>query len=471
MADSSASSSERSDPVDLDQLRDLSFAPQWSTASPRRSSRSDESGDHRPPGPPRDRRPPRSRPTGPDRGKDARPRASRPPEPFKPVVGFSIFPEDEPFDLLVQSMRSTLKVYELFEVTRLILDKPDRMVVVVSPLSEEDPPLYESLPDRQIFRGEAAALRHAAAILLPVMFDEKEEEVEPPTGKFPAVMRCGETGRLLPPKSYHRFQALLQEHHRTNCPEVPLSRVEKNLVSVSEAEAVEEWLASMSKRRVFRRRPEEGAGEGAAAGPAFDSREEAINHLIVREREKLVRETRQARVPARALAEAADDEIRRSFEAYLEQQRRFPLDAANNVRMKLRKANLFLFKKGKKGISFVSAVRRNHFPEDAVFSDSVARIIAALRGKSGVRLKDLPGLLYPDRSPVEGKVPMQPEETRQLLNDLKWLKTEGYLFEYGDGALEIHAAAAHSGETGSPDSGADGTAAPEPERDRTPPAG
>ncbi len=372
------------------------------------------------------------------------------------MVAFSVFPEDEPFDLLVQSMRSTLKVYELFEVTRLILDKPDRMVVVVSPLSEEAPPLYESLPDRQIFRGESAALRHAASILLSAMFEEKEEEVEPPTGKFPAVMRCEVTGKLLPPKSYHRFQALLQEHHRTNCPEVPLSRVEKNLVSVSEPEAVEEWLSSMSKRRVFRRRPEEGAEAGAPDGPVFDSREEAINHLTVKEREKLVRETRQARVPARALVEAEDGEIRRSFESYLEQQRRFPLDTANNVRMKLRKANLFLFKKGKKGISFVSAVRRNHFPPDAVFSDSVARIIAALREKTEVRLKDLPGLLYPDRPPVEGKIPLEPEETRQLLNDLKWLKTEGYLFEFGDGSLEIHAAPARSGKTGGPDSGGDG---------------
>ena len=221
-------SSDRSDPVDLDQLRDLSFAPQWSTGSPvalvpARKNR----------GTPVRRVP---------RGIVVRPAPARavrvagkirararpgPPEPFKPVVDFSIFPEDEPFDLLVQSMRSTLKVYELFEVTRLILDKPDRMVVVVSPLSEEAPPLYESLPDRQIFRGEAAALRHAASILLSAMFEEKEEEVEAPTGKFPAVMRCGVTGKLLPPKSYHRFQALLQEHHRTNCPEVPLSRVEK----------------------------------------------------------------------------------------------------------------------------------------------------------------------------------------------------------------------------------------------------
>ena len=114
-------------------------------------------------------------------------------------------------------------------------------------------------------------------------------------------------------------------------------------------------------------------------------------------------------------------------------------------------------------------MRRNNFPPDAVFSDSVARLIAALREKTDVRLKDLPGLLYPDRSPVEGKIPLEPEETRQLLNDLKWLKTEGYLFEYGDGILEIHAGPARSGENGKPGSGGDGKPEAEAEKGQRPP--
>ncbi len=532
MADSSEKSTDTNDGLDLEQLRDLSFAPQWSSGGGTGSS-SHQSDGAKPKskdssGPPRDRRPARKRPQGAS-GKRT-PRDDRParPEPYRPIVNFSIYPEDEPFDLLTQSIRSSLKVYELFEVTRLIIDKTDRMVVVVAPLSDEAPPLYESLPDRQLFREQAAALDHAANLLLSTVFEEREEEVDPPSGNFSSVLRCKVTGKYLPPRSYHRFHALLQEHQRLNCPEVSLARVEKGLEPVSDSEAVQEWLKSMSRRSVFRLRsetPEEVAGETEAksdgAGPktgpesaegggqdgetegeigqpqegdaepekgqaspseaggavpeatssssgestvaiseaepesapaeasdkdltakkddlVLDSREAALNHLVRNLRGKLIRETRQARVPARALVEAVDQEIGKSFIAYIEQQKRFPLETANNVRMKLRKGNFFVFKKGKKGISYVAAVRRKNRPASGVFADSVEKIISVLEAHPDAKLKALPSLLYPDRVDESGKANLQPEETRQIVNDLKWLKLEGYLYEYADGSLEIH---------------------------------
>ncbi|MBC2602491.1 hypothetical protein [Puniceicoccus vermicola] len=497
MADSSENSSDKNESLDLEQLRDLSFAPQWSSGGSSGSSQRsrEERPKSRSSGPARDRRPARKRPSsgapgggggGGPRGK----RGERParPEPYRPIVNFSIYPEDEPFDLLTQSIRSSLKVYELFEVTQLILDKPDRMVVVVTPLSDEAPPLYECLPDRQLFRDETTALMHAANLLLPSVFEEKEEDVDPPSGNFSSVLRCKFSGKYLPPKSYHRYQALLQEHQRLNCPDISIERVESGLEPVAEEEAVQEWLKSMSRRSVFRLRsasapveaakPEEAKPEeetpvadgeapkseeasapeagtetpAAEEAPAptpeakapaedalvLDSREAALNHLIRTKREKLVRETRQARVPARALAEAEDSEIQKSFAAYVEQQKRFPLDSANNVRMKLRKGKFFIFKKGKKGISYVSAVRRKHRPQNSVFADSVEKIISLLEANPEIKLKTLPGLLYPERVDESGKANLEPDETRQIVKDLKWLKSEGYLYEYGDGTLEMH---------------------------------
>ena len=155
-------------------------------------------------------------------------------------------------------------------------------------------------------------------------------------------------------------------------------------------------------------------------------------------REKLVRETRQARVPAKSLVEAEDSEIRKSFEAYVEQQKRFPLDSANNVRMKLRKGKFFIFKKGKKGISFVSAVRRKARPQGAIFADSVSKVIQVLEASPDLHLKELPAKRYPEKVDASGKADLSPEEKVQFVQDLKWLKSEGYLYEYSDGVLELH---------------------------------
>lgn len=503
MADSSKPSSEKSKALNLEELRGLEFTPQWSTSVSQSVSKTNEPKDRngRPRssgGQPRDRRPAHRTEGGNRKERSAR-RPNLRPEPFEPVVQFSIYPEDEPFDLLTQSIRSSLKVYELFEISRLILDKADRMVVVVTPLSDDAPPLYECLPDRQIFREEAAALTHAANLILPTIFEESEEEVEAPKGNFSSVLRCSITGKLLPPRSYHRFGPMLQEHHRLNCSNTPLERVEKGLRAENDPERVQEWLQSMSRRVVFRLRkpaidsenqspqvdssslleenktgssegfdPSEGKGseppnsstEAEASETeekpvaqdqpqtgdpvreevthdvdeqtVFDSRESAIAFIVRTKRQDLARETRQARIPGRSLSEAADSEIRKSFLEYVERQKRFPLDTANNVRMKLRKAKFFIFKKGKKGISYVAPVRRKSRPRDAVFADSVNEIISVLEKSPGILLKDLPEKLKEKRG-AEGE-----NAENQWKIDLKWLKTEGYVYEYGGGSLDIH---------------------------------
>lgn len=485
MTKESKSGSNEPEKLDLNQLKGLDFGPDWSEPSSSRPTptKSDKEKSSRRSSAPKDRRPARKR-TG------AAPQTRE--QFFEPVVQFSIYPEDEPFDLLTQSIRSSLKVYELFEVTRLILDKADRMVVVVAPLTDKDPPLYECLGDRQLFREEARALKHAAMQALPVYFTQQEEEVDPPSGNFSSVLRCGITGRYLPPKNYHRFQALLAEHHRLHCPEKPISRVEKSLEAVNEPKAVEEWLNSMKKRTVYRLRPEGGAeaeataqsveppsaektgqeppaedepegssaaddsseasgetesppeknGSGETGGRLFETREDALQYILLHKREGLIRETRQARVPGKALQVAEDESIRKSFETYLEKQKRFPLDTANNVRMKLRKAKFFLFKRGKKGVSYVAAVRRKNREPDAVFAESAQNVIRKIEENPGLKLRDLPGRLYPDRTAEEGKSVLSDEEKRKLLNDLKWLKLEGYLYEFGDGTLEVQPLAA-----------------------------
>ena len=43
---------------------------------------------------------------------------------FEPVVEVLFYPQDEPFETLCQAIRRSGKTYELFEIARLILEKP-----------------------------------------------------------------------------------------------------------------------------------------------------------------------------------------------------------------------------------------------------------------------------------------------------------------------------------------------------------
>ena len=437
MSEEADRSSAEETPLDLESLRDLDFGPRWTTGSSKPTERKRgssparkgdrDSGRSDGPGPSgRDRRPARKRAAG--GGEAGRGR----PQPVEPVVSFTIYPEDEPFDLLVQSIRSTLKVHELFELTRLILDKPDRMVVVVHPLSDESPPLAQSIPDGKLFLAPEAALAHAVQQVLPTYFEEREEEVEPPSGNFPSVLRCRKTGVLLPPRNYHLYSSLLREHQRTHLPEMSVEAVERQLEPVADEAVVQEWVDSMSKRSTYVLRPEEGQ-EGAEP-TVFPDRERALQHLMRTRRESLVRESRSVRLPAKELLENEDPAISGSFRTFLEDQKRFPLESSHQVRAKLRKARMQLFKQGRKGITYVSAVRRKQRPANQRFADSVERILATLDGADRtMTVRELAVRLFPEAA--EGEIPA--EEKKRLAQDLKWLKSEGYLLEYASGALEV----------------------------------
>ena len=57
---------------------------------------------------------------------------------FQPAVEVNIYPEDEAFEALVKRLRSTARTYQLFEIAKLILEKPERYVVAVQNKAKKD---------------------------------------------------------------------------------------------------------------------------------------------------------------------------------------------------------------------------------------------------------------------------------------------------------------------------------------------
>ena len=117
--------------VDLSVLAGLTFGPRWTNPStPKRREWSEDrpsrpyskpQGEWRRQGAKEDRRP---------REREQRDFQRRDPV-YRPSFEVLFYPEDEPFNVLLKAMRSSCRTYELFEVSRLILEKNDRFVVVV----------------------------------------------------------------------------------------------------------------------------------------------------------------------------------------------------------------------------------------------------------------------------------------------------------------------------------------------------
>jgi hypothetical protein len=504
--------------LDLNALSGLDFGPNWADENKKQSRpkqydkpRGDSRGRGKGPGqggqggggnrdrrsggrPPRqdggEGRPPRrddrGSPRGGPRGGDRR----NAPAVFNPTVKVDLYPQDEAFEALVKRLRATARTYQLFEIAHLLLEKPERYVVVVSnkPKSGEPAaPLYFSVPGHLPFETEDAAISHVLANNLDLFFDVETIEIEPPKGNFQMVNRCGITGALLGPPNYHRYQAFLQAHYAAKISGMSFDRFQSKIETVKEQEQIDAWLESMKTGARYTVKDHQG-GE-----PESLESLEAVRHFLLQHRkDKVVGSGEHVRFAGRDIEGLPKGDIRRSVETYVEQQLHFPLEAANNIRGRLRRHKFTVYKKGSKGVSFVCAVKRQFREANTIFTDSIRDLIEFIEKHPEVQASKLPKLYIdidtekqkpeelkmteaevaaaaeakkvaaeaaqvagettaettPQVATVDADAAASTEATpkvelskeaqaklNQLMLDLRWLITEGYVTEYGDGRL------------------------------------
>ncbi|MGC6425294.1 MAG: hypothetical protein ACON4O_09955 [Lentimonas sp.] len=498
--------------LDLNSLSGLDFGPNWADGKQQKSSskqyenyKGDSRGkgkrhnggagnrDRRAGGRPERRggggsegRPPRrdDRRGGDNRGGDDRGGDRRRHAPiFNPTVKIDLYPQDEAFDALVKRLRATVRTYQLFEIAHLLLEKPERYVVVVSnkaKAGEKPAPLFYSVPGHLPFETEEAAVSHVIANHLDQFFDIEEIEVEPPKGNFQMVNKCGVTGELLGPPNYHRYQEFLQTHYASRINGMSFERFQSKIETVKEQEDIDTWMESMKKgARYTLKERKDGEPE------SFETLESVRHFLLQHRKDKVVGSGEHIRFAGRDIVHLPKGDIRRSVETYVSQQLHFPLEAANNIRGRLRRHKFTVYKKGSKGVSFVCAVKRKFRDSQTVFTDSIRDLIEFIEKNPNIPASKLPkqyididtekqrpeelkvteaevaaaaeakgetegdgesaapveATVAPDAAASTEATPKMDltadEQTKlkQLMLDLRWLITEGYVTEYGDGKL------------------------------------
>ncbi|HEY4302434.1 MAG TPA: hypothetical protein VGM73_16300 [Candidatus Didemnitutus sp.] len=365
---------------------------------------------------------------------------------ISPYFTTTCYPEDVGFAAMVKAIRASCRTFQLFEITKAVLEKNERFVVVIQRKTEGAPtrdsapavetkpvdsratakpaPLFMSIPDHLPFETEDAAIQHVLKNHLGLFFEVQEVEIDPPKGNFPIINKCGITGELLGPPNYHRYQQILQQHHAAKLARMPFEKFRDGIVSVREPEVAQQWLDKMKKATRYTWKtpaakpasesnppvavePAAPAPESTEAAPApvpapepvstpaapavtFDSFEEARAYLLANARDKAVRAVDTVRFHGKLIEKLPPGEARRAVEGHVERQRRFPLDTANALRGRLRREGFTIFKKGSRGVSYVCAVKRRFRVPGQVFSESIMSLIDYVEKNPMMPVKDLP---------------------------------------------------------------------------------
>ena len=221
---------------------------------------------------------------------------------ISPYLAITCYPEDVGFSAIVKAVRASCRTFQLFEITKAVLEKNDRFVLVIqrkpedgdrSAPAQRDPaatapaegepaktaapfrapkpaPLFLSQPDHLPFETEEAAVQHVLKNHFAQFFDVADVEIDPPKGNFPVINKCSVTGELLGPPNYHLYQQIIQQHWAAKLSRMPFERFRDGIVSVREPEVAQAWLEKMKKttRYTWKPAPPKTAPVAAVAAAA-----------------------------------------------------------------------------------------------------------------------------------------------------------------------------------------------------------
>ena len=403
-------------------------------------------------------------------------------KPFNFTMEVNFYPEDEPFATLSDLLRRLKRTYQLFEIAKIILEKPERYVVVAKNLPDADgnvAPVYCAQPFNIPFDDEQSAKTYAVKEKVAELFDKVQVEVEAPKGNFLVVHKCGYSGELLGAPNWHKYADYVKEFHRERFPNIPYEKYLARISSSNDPEEIQKWVDNMKTAIVYKLKE---------TGETFDTFEKAAAYVSQKYTDTLVFAYDHVRISGVNVAKIPAGRIYDNIVNQREMQLKFSLNTANNLRGRLRRSNFAIYKRGNKGFAFVSAVRRKFLFEGDRLSDLPQSVFEFILANPGIKAEEMPykflGLEFKAKenkeqsllSQVESKeaenaqaaqlaqesqeaeANAQPTEAvqsvsenaesavsqesatklAQIASELHWLVSEGYVVEYSDSSLQAN---------------------------------
>lgn len=538
-------SSENDQPVDLSGLADFSFGPDWASDSSAHttysgrdpSSASSERGDRprsrfssdrgsrreggrsfdRPRGPRGDRpprgdrrddagRPPRfSREDRADRGprdpsaprpafrKDDRgdrrgPRGPRPPRE-RMAVDIAFLPDRERLMLVVRDIQASLRAFPLMDIAARFLEHEDSHFLKLElpkPKAEGEvrKTFFQCRECKRVFTTRANAEAHILAAHLDIFFATEEVDVEPPSGVFSCVARCGFSGELLGPPNFHGYNERINELWSTRFSHIPKADYLARIETLRDDALLEQWKQAMSRKTVYRLKlaapaeapaavaepapaaeetpadaaaevapeaPAEAPAEAAAPAPAEAApaapalgepmdKAAAQDWMRANQLARLIRESPRCMVPGTQARHWDDPTLRASVDSARYREKQFAFSLSLALRPAFRHMRLHLFKINARE-TYVTAIQPVAFDE-ASATDLDKEIVAFLRAtETPATRKTLLEAMRPGLAP-------ESEEASEVLRHLQDLVAHGVIAELHTGTLfvpHLHAPAKDAG--------------------------
>jgi hypothetical protein len=356
-------------------------------------------------------------------------------------IGVSFIPDEKGVESLARQIKMTGRAYPLFDIAQMILQKPERHLVVfsVKKNAEGQPiqPLFVCALDDSLWLSEAEAIAHVLKKHFATFYVAERTATEPPKGKYTFVAQCGMSDVVLGPPNYHDYQNQLRKLHAERFSRVPFEMYKSRVKIVRDEEVVKKWIDDQSWKTEF-------VCLNLPEPLRLDTMEAVEKHFRETHKENIIKSAESHTLVGTEARVLRSPELLRLVRSVWDDQRRFPLQIATVLSQQFASHGLQFFKVNKT-VTHVCIARPHHLDMEATpVSEGVKRIVDHIDAHPKSTRRRLMEVLAPAQAgadiPKEAAAPPAnaeptPEQTA-VIADLHWLIHQGHVIEFANGTLE-----------------------------------
>ena len=334
-------------------------------------------------------------------------------------VRVTLIPDPQAVHLIGKEIHQVARVYALYDVAKILLAERARCRAVFEAHAPHAP-LFRGKIDESVFLTRQEALRHLWNSDLRNHFIEEETiEVDPPTGNFQSVARCGLSGEWLGPPNFHSYQVNLRRIHRERYPLMPFAAYQAKVRTERGEEAVNAWLETTRKKTRWHLK-------GDADDAWIEDLAEAERTLTAKCFEQAFDEARLIEVLASIPPTHLSPSLLTSLKIAGNHARNHPAILIPAVCRAVEAEHLPVFKR--QGKLLTGPARPHPLPPGAVLAERPGIMVNWIRSNKPAKLEGLWKAVLPEG----GTAP-----PAEFAADLFWLLHQGHILLFTDDTLYV----------------------------------
>jgi len=387
--------------VDLSQLSDLDFAPNWDNKYIAGEKQTD-----------------RFKPKRQEHKREFKRKKKEIPKrydsPFANKFKITVNPDKTILDTLKRGIRKSGISYSLEEINSAIIDKKNRLQITIEHLKEET--FFITTFDNSVFYTKSNAINHIVEKGLKHVVDITETIGENPSGNFKNILKCPESGILLPPKSFHDFEAIIKTHLIEKKIKLNYNNYLNKLITVEDEITINEWKNTPLKKLIFTTR------ELGSTKRSFNSIEAVQGYISSTETNQFIKTNKVIKIKGDSIDNFEKD-LARFISEFLKNSYQWKKDLFFNTLINFKKSGFYIFKYGPKNYLFAAGQKPKTI-EITKISENCVKIVKYIQKTEPIKIISILS--------QSGEMKL---EKNQILVELKWLVKEGYVKEFSDGTI------------------------------------